>query len=426
MRRYWSLKRVLTRLGLSVLGLLASLLFTNAILNWRAGARLEAKLSQLRAAGAPTTISDLAPTPVDDEKNAAWQLQALASQLESFSQRYQAFSETELGKALQKRIVEGAQPTDEQCVAIEVILDQHSELSAGLRRAAQCDQYASLLDFSLDHPNFVGHVINAPPQIRTAARMLDWRMEASIAEGDSANAVSTGIEMIRLSRLYEHEPTMVSCLVAISCRGVAGSALNHALRGGTIPAEIRDQLNSELSTRGSLANLQEVFRQERAVGLDALANHRQHPLEAMFGWRYANWKSSLIDCHESAIGVVDEPWHSGYAQLCRFMKTADYPPVVQLLLPAIEATYTAANRDIANLRCLRIVNELARYRDDNGHEASGLADLSIPHDETIDPFTGKPLIVKLTPEGWLIYSASVNGVDDEGDFTGLLDWGLAP
>ena len=75
---------------------------------------------------------------------------------------------------------------------------------------------------------------------------------------------------------------------------------------------------------------------------------------------------------------------------------------------------------------MRVFNALAEYRQRHGRDARGLSDLALPKEATIDPFSGKPLILKHTDGGWLIYSVSTNGIDDGGDFTGLKDHGLAP
>jgi len=100
--------------------------------------------------------------------------------------------------------------------------------------------------------------------------------------------------------------------------------------------------------------------------------------------------------------------------------------VIGLLLPALQATQEAANRGTAMLRCLRIVNAIAAYAQENGHEASGLDDLDLPEAATLDPFSGEPLKLQWTDDGWVVYSVFRNGVDDNGDFKEMADWGLGP
>jgi hypothetical protein len=81
---------------------------------------------------------------------------------------------------------------------------------------------------------------------------------------------------------------------------------------------------------------------------------------------------------------------------------------------------------IATQRCLHILNDLGRYKAENDKQANGLSDLSIPGEDTIDPYSGDRLVVKLTEEGWMVYTVFNNGQDDGGSYEDLRDWGLSP
>ena len=57
---------------------------------------------------------------------------------------------------------------------------------------------------------------------------------------------------------------------------------------------------------------------------------------------------------------------------------------------------------------------------------SGLGDLKLPEEETIDPFTGEPLLMKKLPDGWVIYSVGKDLKDDGGKVDDESDSGLGP
>src|SRR5690606_19295006 len=97
-----------------------------------------------------------------------------------------------------------------------------------------------------------------------------------------------------------------------------------------------------------------------------------------------------------------------------------------LLLPAVQAFYDAFSRSLAMVRALRISNALTAFRQEQGREAKDLSELPLPKETVVDPFSGAPLKIKLTEEGWIIYSVFKNGVDDGGDFRQEEDYGLAP
>ncbi len=88
--------------------------------------------------------------------------------------------------------------------------------------------------------------------------------------------------------------------------------------------------------------------------------------------------------------------------------------------------FQANARSLAVSRALRIENALRQFAEKNGREAMGLDELNLPAAATIDPYSGEPLKLKHTDEGWIIYSVMENGVDDGGEFKQLKDFGVAP
>ena len=117
---------------------------------------------------------------------------------------------------------------------------------------------------------------------------------------------------------------------------------------------------------------------------------------------------------------MGKPWHelnlhhSGgvYAGI----PIQQYAELTKFVLPAVQAVYSAANRALTAVRSLRVLNALQAFAETNGREASGLAELGLPTEATIDPYSGKPLILKHTDAGWTVYGVGENGKDDGGKF----------
>ena len=91
-----------------------------------------------------------------------------------------------------------------------------------------------------------------------------------------------------------------------------------------------------------------------------------------------------------------------------------------------EEAFIAGNRDTARVRSLRVYSDLQRFAEENDREATGLDELSLPKEATIDPFSGKPLIVQNTDAGWLVYSVGADGIDSGGNFEEHKDAGVGP
>ena len=132
---------------------------------------------------------------------------------------------------------------------------------------------------------------------------------------------------------------------------------------------------------------------------------------------------SALDYYDEEIQAAEQPWTEGHKRGVGHRQLPEAPSgqgvLADLLIPATQAAYEANERAIAAmLRSLRIFNALTQYRDEHGREASGLEELSLPKEATIDPFSGEPLKLKHTDDGWIIYSVMTNGVDDGGRLQG--------
>ena len=77
----------------------------------------------------------------------------------------------------------------------------------------------------------------------------------------------------------------------------------------------------------------------------------------------------------------------------------------------------------AQARCLRVLNALQRAK--NATEPK-LNELGLPAEAITDPYTGEPLRIKKTVNGWLIYAVGENLTDDGGDLEKMKDVGLGP
>jgi hypothetical protein len=96
-------------------------------------------------------------------------------------------------------------------------------------------------------------------------------------------------------------------------------------------------------------------------------------------------------------------------------------PVCVESLPSLVGLTEGAARTTAQARCLRIVNAMSRRGDFNAN----LESLNLPADCLVDPFDGKRLKVKETPEGPIVYSIG-GDFKDGGGVNASQDSGLWP
>lgn len=435
--RIFPTKRGWKRLGIALAILVGFVLAANGVVAWWVDYQFQSRVAAIRAAGDPASLADLTPPPIPPEKNAAAILESIRPRLDEFGDDHWKFlDQTELGKDLQARRERNEPPTAEQIEAIREVLDKYPDLDTQLAAAAACNQYASVTDYTAASPELLDQFILPKLQtFRTASRYLDWRIQVLNAESKPDEAVRRGIELLVLARMHDREPTLVCNLVALAVRGIAINALYDVLASSTISPETHAALEAELALHEDPQRMLYVLKSERAFGID---NHMRRPPQAieppvwvfhMFGWPLKRYWIGVLDYFDEELKMVQRPWPDGRSWVGRRPRPdapSGHGVLADLLIPATQAAYDANARTTAMLRTLRVFNALTEFRQKHGHEATGFADLKLPKEATLDPFSGKPLLLKHTDDGWLIYSVGTNRTDDGGNFADQKDHGLGP
>ena len=224
--RIWPSKRRWKQLAIGLLSVIALLVAADGFMVWRTDARLAAKIAEIRAAGDPASIADLAPKPIPADENAAAYLEKIAPRLDQFTSEHGRFYSTPIGKAYEESEDRGESPTAEQIAAIRAIVEKYPDIPAALAAAAACDQYASLADFTLSHQAFLQRLLDERVgRARTAARFNDWQAKLLIADGKPQQAAELGLRSLRLARLHDREPLLINYLVGVALRDCRAGSL---------------------------------------------------------------------------------------------------------------------------------------------------------------------------------------------------------
>jgi hypothetical protein len=83
-------------------------------------------------------------------------------------------------------------------------------------------------------------------------------------------------------------------------------------------------------------------------------------------------------------------------------------------IPAFKSALVCAYRNQAMVRAIRILSALQKEAPIDSDKIPTMAELGLPGEVGIDPFNGKPMIIKKLPQGWLVYSVGENLQDDGG------------
>jgi hypothetical protein len=386
--------------GISLAGLVGFGLIAYAIFVWLTGTRLERQLAAIRAAGDPVTLADLARPPIPPEKNAATFLRRANADMAAIEKVTMNL----------KSIRESA---DEQ-KAVKTALAAYPNVIPLLEQAAACPDYDAELDYSLPAKELMEKQLLIV-DCRSAARVLNYRSMLLVAEGKRDEAVRTALVIFRLARHFDRNPTIVGYLVAIAVRGIAVRSANDALQAGPVSKEVREALDAELATQERMEGFVWAMKSERCCGI-AMGDELPGGSVWLIGVGIGKmWKSAYLDMFPTYISLAGSP--APFREIEQAIdQTIDSNKsfMNSLLQPAIKAAFSAVARTRASIRCLRVLNALQTHAPSGSKEAPKLTELGLPAETIADPFTGEPLHVKKTPQGWLVYSVGPNYRDDGG------------
>lgn len=413
MPRFWRYFKF-TAFGLA--GLLGLGLVWLAVANSIAGSRLQAKLAALKEAGEPVTLADLAPKPVDPETNAATFLERAQPDVEAIEKTMSA----EFGDDWD--VFERAKPEGKAYHAAREGLLAHPQVIEILQQASHCSVFQPPYDYQLRANVFLAdELLPTMQRKRAATRILNYRAWIDLAEGRPQEAVVQCLAMLRLARLYDQEPLIINHLVAVAIRGAALGTANLALRAGPLTPETYDDLEKELAAVDPSWSLEHMLRTDRAYGIDTFGDTLNSSFFSYLSMPYGkNDACNYLDLFATLIADGPRMTLSETAT----NQLANSHAMTRGMEAALQATYEASARTLAQTRALRVLNALCRTGQTTA--PPDLAQLNLPADALTDPYNNKPLVIKHPEGGWLIYAVGRDLRDDGGKLESVDDIGWGP
>ncbi len=403
MKRLKKLAKVITILAIVLAVVVAGLV-------WQDRINRNALIAPIREAGDPVSIADLRPSDVDANDNAAT---FLAPVSEAMHKHVNEVYE----HAYPENFDQSQGLTDQQRQATESILAKQRSIFDAIEHASQCRILQWPLDYTVGSGEFTQTLIDYTTTTRSVARLQIARSRALTAAGESDAAAETCLQGLRMVRLQRSTPTMVASMVRQACSFTLLGELGGLLKHHQLTPETHQTIEAELSQHDSIATWVQMLKSERAFGISSFD---EFPNVPGAGWVakelkiYVEYMNEQID-----VGSEWSPQPSSD-------ETANTSAMTNLLVPAINGAREAHLRSIAQVRCLRVLNAIQSR--DAESTSSQIAELALPAEALVDPFSGAPLTVKKIERGWTIYSIGPNVIDDGGqvshDDTKPLDVGI--
>lgn len=297
--------------------------------------------------------------------------------------------------------------------------------------------------------------------LRSADRSLRCRAMWHVGEGRPMAAWRDILACHRIARHASQGITLVEQLVAVALGSTACTATQTLLHHGDLSSADLAQIDSDLKSLARLPAMGNAIENgERLFFLDCVtrlatgrmqmdefgaATSLETPLVALLGATRIDWNIVMeegnrwydrmveaaklprahridvmteLDADLQQLGLRSNPAMvvgGVFSANARSQLTADV--LLQLFLPALNATFEASDRAAVATELTLVCASLARYRATHGSYPDSLGEMVPKFIDKLplDLYSGKPFVYRRNDEGYVLYSVFRNSADDGGD-----------
>jgi hypothetical protein len=418
-------KRILTGLGVVIV----ALALVYAVLLVRATTGLRRAYAALAADGRPMQAAEILPPKVPDSDNAAVLYQSAALLLKGqpagdkslyerlTNYRFRPKTKAELNELLRQEAVDKALSLIEQ----------------GTRRPA--------CQFEPDRSNVL-RFTDAPAidMVRNLAWIIKARINFEAETGHSAQAWDLVLTQLRFADSLRLDPASATQYTRLSLATWACRTIQSLCETAPPDQEHRQALEALLARQedvellirgvdGERLLIGEWFFSLPRAELDKIlwaetGNHENDALPPTAGKalyrlgfhviafkpRFVTDHAAYLDLMRKRVNLLRGPYRNK-KEFDQFLETSNWNVLTHILAGGSYGIYVCREQ-VANLRLTRAGLALLQYRRTRGAFPETLAALGLG--ELLDPFTDQPLHYRLQGEGFVVYSVSEDGKDNEG------------
>ncbi|MFK7769825.1 MAG: hypothetical protein AB8B55_21635 [Mariniblastus sp.] len=370
-------------------------------------------VSELKAAHKPVSFSDLSVPIAIGAPDASAALRRLVGPLESFEKEMWV-DEDVLSRPVDDEMIVRFGELDRAYPEVFRLIDE--AIKAGVTGKEISGSYDEVVN---------GQLLEWQ-QLRSCARVMNWKMRILAAQGMPDEAVKVGIDILRLSRVGNY-PTLVSQLVRNASRGIAIHAIHEVIKESKISDEVRAKLNATLDLHSNFYDYKDALVSERAFGIEMLNTQNMFQI-AFNGVSYLEFLETQIDGADKEGFERDLSFEDDFSIVFDGALTGG-------MIPAIQQVRNSVDRVRSWIRALRIINALeansgnaklseAVLSEDTAVVKKALLEMGVPESMTVDTVSGQLMKIARVKNEWAVYSVGANGVDDGGSHAGIEDYVL--
>jgi len=414
------LRKILAKIGIILVALVAVLFVIRVAFNYSAGRKLENFLDRIKAEGIPLSLKDIEPE-CDPRYNAAleWKKAEASFSIEAEQRGLlgQIIEDFFYGKSMDEELREPIQDLAEKNrEAINFVVEASSKTCFKSQDGWSDYEY----DFE----------IRKLIQMIQGTRLLGIDAVFKAENGHVEEAISQCLAARRFLELHLQEPFLVNYLVNMSCMKQVAVCLNHIVSDREIETDTLEKILEEWDASPWTEELEWVLESEKTSSLGASLLHLKGELDldsinekGFYTWLFRPvYKSEIMwipKVFDRVIETVEMPYYASRdaKELEKIMDEIPWyykragavvPNIGALLLKRaiLNALFETARIGMA---CKIFKNLYGDFPDELSELSSGILG-EIP----VDPFTGNPYIYRKGDSGFIVYSVGSNQKDEGG------------
>jgi len=268
-------------------------------------------------------------------------------------------------------------------------------------------------------------------RIRVLSKLLSLRSRYLAVTGRGDEAGQSVVAALKVAGSLDQLPVLLVYLVRLALISTACSDIQFTLERSEPSPSVSAEWEKLLRECERGLNLGKVVSAERILTLAMMARMMPKDMRAFLTEGNADlavdvqWPASPVLRYAVALylrnmsriaDAVKQPWPDVWESVRQieqekpgFMQSALMPPMTRVVGP------TGAG--VAKCRCARIALMIESYRREKGNLPQSLQELVPQFGQEIpaDPFTGRDLLYRVQPGGFVVYSVFEDGRDDGGE-----------
>ena len=442
----WAVRAAQTA-GLILLALVVVAASVWTFYNVKWNRRLAGEIENWKTVGLPLQVSEALPPPAGRTENAA------PLYLKVFEIEFEAAPPaTGADDPANGTVLRGVSPADKETLSRYLEATDRARLTPAVAEMLRRPEVRATLDTLqrasvLPRADFpvnwgLGFAARMPHlgKFREATRLVSCKALVTAQDGDLAGALEWCSTALRMARHATQEPTLLAQLSGMAMQGMMMDATEDIISAAAVPAEMSRPLREALAELEILGDYGQAMRLEVALGRATFEQLREHheQLEAalagdtdgerLVSGLYSTWLWNPVYAYDMATYMrlsamqyeaCQLPWRQGrqtLEKMDREVAGLTYARLTRVLAPVSEKVLQRRDASLVRTQLCRVALELKAYKARNGHYPDTLAALQqhLAWDIPEDVFSGESLIYRLSGEGFVLYSAGPDAIDNGG------------